>query len=313
LRLIVGATAACTLTLCVLGWCALVERPAANIANPSRIVTGSAPSHVVLDGMSLDLRPESAVLVSGDTHRGVLVVLDRGTIVLDVEKRAASGGFVVQAGEVRVNVVGTRFLVARGEAGASVEVERGDVEVNARGDSFHLRSGQRWQLAKPPAEVGPFPPPLDTNIAPEPSALSEPVSSARAEVTPPEPVAHEEARAARRQVSAATGHHETLDAAPTGTGKLRAPTQGSLGSYSQELYEAAARLEVSNPARAMALYRQVASQGDSWSADALFAEGRLQSARGNKVEAKRFLTEYVTRYPHGANVEDARLVLARLR
>jgi len=81
----------------------------------------------------------------------------------------------------------------------------------------------------------------------------------------------------------------------------------------QRLYEAAAQTETSDPDGAMASYRKLASGGGPWAPTALFAAGRLAADRGRTAEAKRLLEDYLTRYPRGANVDDARRILARLR
>src|SRR5262249_28789727 len=45
---------------------------------PSRIVTTSSDSRVAVGESEVDVAPESAVLLSGDDGRGVVVVVDRG-------------------------------------------------------------------------------------------------------------------------------------------------------------------------------------------------------------------------------------------
>jgi hypothetical protein len=52
---------------------------------------------------------------------------------------------------------------------------------------------------------------------------------------------------------------------------------------------------------------------DSWAQNALYARGRLQASRGNRVEARRLLERYIEQHPNGTNAEDARTVLKRLR
>jgi hypothetical protein len=250
------------------------------LANPSRIATGAAGSHVVLDGMGLDLAPESAVVVDGDATRGVLVVLDRGSVLLDVEGRVAKSGFVVQAGEVRVRVVGTRFKVSRLDDGASVEVERGVVDVDARGSTVRVNAGETWR-SEPAPTIAPPPP------QPAP---------------PPEPARSRAVRrgAARTAPSKAVGLDAGAPAPPAPPG-------------SQQLYETAARIEVSDPARAILIYRELVARGDAWTADALFAQGRLEAARGDRAGARATLGEYLTRFPRGPNADDARLLLDRMR
>jgi hypothetical protein len=77
----------------------------------------------------------------------------------------------------------------------------------------------------------------------------------------------------------------------------------------RQVYEAAARREVSDPEGAMATYRTLAAGGGPWAANALFASGRLSAERGRRADAKRLLGEYLTRYPRGPNAEDARRLL----
>ena len=82
---------------------------------------------------------------------------------------------------------------------------------------------------------------------------------------------------------------------------------------SQAVFEQATALERSDPARASQLYRALESGGDSWAQNALYARGRLAASRGNPVEARRLLEQYLERFPRGSNAEDARAVLRRLR
>ncbi len=81
----------------------------------------------------------------------------------------------------------------------------------------------------------------------------------------------------------------------------------------RQLYETAARKEVSDPEGAMSTYRALAAGGGPWAANALFAAGRLSAERGRKADAKRLLGDYVTRYPRGPNAEDARRLLAGMK
>src|SRR5687768_16594134 len=42
------------------------------VEQPSRIATGSTPSHLALSGLSLDVEPQSAVVVGAETPQGLL-------------------------------------------------------------------------------------------------------------------------------------------------------------------------------------------------------------------------------------------------
>jgi hypothetical protein len=301
---VAAAGLAIAVTGASLAWRSLAGK-SGSLADPSRIATGPTASHVVLDGLSLDVAAESAVVVSGDAARGVLVVLDRGRVTLEVEPRVARAGFVVLAGEVRVRVVGTRFTVSRWMDRASVEVERGTVAVDAGGRTVQVHAGEAWRSVDP----------IDTAGAPPSVAsLEQPPPPAAAEGTAPERGARIRRHAGDAQNAAAREEKRAASssAPEAAAAKPAAPPPPSTPT-SQQLYEAAAQLEVSDPARAIALYRQVAARGDSWLADALFAQGRLEAARGAGAQARVTLTEYLARFPRGPNAEDARLLLDRTR
>jgi hypothetical protein len=273
------------------------------LADPSRIATGAAASHLVLDGLTLDVAAESAVVVSGDAARGILVVLDRGSVTLDVEPRAARAGFVVQAGEVRVRVVGTRFGVSRWMDRASVQVERGVVEVDASGRTVQVHAGETWRSA----ETVSTPSASGAAVAAEAPSPRAPVDG-----TPPEHAEH--GRVRRHASEAAVGASRTEKSAAIAQPDPPAPKpMPPQPPSSQQLYETAAQLEVSDPGRAIALYREVVARGDSWLADALFAQGRLEAERGAHAQARATLTEYLARFPRGSNADDARLLLDRTR
>jgi hypothetical protein len=117
------------------------------------------------------------------------------------------------------------------------------------------------------------------------------------------------------------------DPAPAGQPALSRPPAGGAGAAAplpaagaraaapspRDQFEAAARLEASQPARAIELYRQVAASGSAWAPNALYALARLDADRGDAAEARRLLQEYLLRYPRGANAQDARELLDRLR
>jgi FecR protein len=246
----------------------------------SRITTGATASHLALPGFTVDVEPESTVVIGRASERGVLIVVDRGTIACSVAPRSADAPLIVQAGSAQVRVVGTRFRVTRSGEAARVAVEEGVVEVEAAGRVSRVAAGQVWPAA--PADAAS-------------SLLAEPLGSARAEPAA-SGLAPREASRARAARPAAVGG-----------------TSSESESSTQRRFEQAARLERSDPARALALYRSIGSGADSWAQNAHFAQGRLEAARGSRAEARRVLTAYLARYPQGANADDARAVLERLR
>ena len=254
----------------------LFARPSAPVgaSGPSRFVTQGGASHVDLTGAALDLGPESAVVVSGDDEHGMVLVLDRGSVGCEVSPRHGRPPFIVQAGEVSVKVVGTHFTVRRAGDSASVEVDKGVVEVTARGQVAVVRLGERWPAVATPASG---PAPIEAERAPDGPAPA----------SVPAPIA-----------PAAT----TAKVVPSGA---KTPTP-------QELYAAATELEARRPEQAVAIYRELARGDGPWAANALFAEGRLAVDRGRRAEARQLLTEYLRRFPRGANAEDARQLLQGL-
>jgi hypothetical protein len=270
-----------------------------------RLATTDSTSQFTVGESWLTVAPRSLVMVSGGDEQGIDVVLDRGTVTCEVAPRRGRPPFVLDAGEVRVRVVGTKFTVTREESATSVDVEHGAVEVTARGVVTVLHDGDLATAQ----DVAPAP------LAPPPGA-SEPLA--------PSPARSPSRVPRRRHVPALTsttdsGQTEATQMEPTQTEPTPAePTQTdaapSAGTPSaQQAFEAAARRERTNPDEAAAGYRQITASRTAWAQIALFALARLESDRGHHAEAIRLFNGYLTRYPHGLNADDARELLRRMR
>jgi len=277
---------------------------------PSRITTGRSASHLALVGLTLDVEPESAVVVGAETPEGLLLVLDHGSIVCQVAKRPTNSPLIVQAGAARVRVVGTRFSVTRAGETARVSVEEGIVEVTSRGRTVRVGAGEQWPANQVES-------PSDAEVLPggsqaSPEAVPPPSQSRR----PPDEGPREPATRSPSPSRAPTGaskarpSHSDADSVPA---PEPSASESKRPSTSQAVFEQATALERSNPERAAQLYRSLESGSDSWAQIALYAHGRLAASRGQSGEARRLLERYLERFPRGSNAEDARAVLQRLR
>jgi hypothetical protein len=348
-----------------------VARPSFH-ASTSRVVTETSPSHMTIAENSLDVSPESGIVISEEEHATVLT-LERGEVSLHVAPREKDRPFLVEAGDVQVRVVGTEFTVRRVGVGATVSVRKGVVEVREHGELALVRGGERWPStikdfapSAPAAPSDSASPSLTALSQPLPPVASSPITAAAvpSPAVPPPPVAsppvasppvasppvasppvasppvasiaqprHAAATvaqsrpAARKQggatsASSSGSRDDMSTAAPPATpddsltgepaAVATAPVVPATPS-AQSRYEAAARIERSDPTRALRIYTGLAGGSDAWAQDALYAAGRLQADRGARTDAVRLLEEYLRRFPRGSNAQDARTLRESLR
>ena len=270
---------------------------------PYRVVTLESGTHVDYGEAALDVASQSTLLVSGSDDRGVFAVLDRGKVTCELAPRRGRPPFIVQAGDVRVRVVGTKFTVSRSGDLAEVSVEHGVVEVTAHGQTARVGAGEHWPFVVTSAVATPAAP---APIAPTPSAVRT--------VVPKHPV-----RVFHAKGPVAPETKSTLVVPPTAEGpsspstRPPSPQLPNVSDTPQGHYEHAARLEPTDPKSAIAIYRALAAQSGVWSQNALYAEGRLEAERGHRAEAFRILRSYLERFPGGPNIDDARHLLDRVR
>jgi hypothetical protein len=249
----------------------------------SRVVTLDAPSRLTIADADVIVAPRSAMTFF-ETPAGVHIVLERGEVDCAVAPRNGRPPFVVLAADVRVEVVGTRFTVAREGDAVRVTVSKGVVRVVRAGDESLVPAGQRWPEPEPPA------------VAP-PAAQPERPFGAKPALTP---------RGERTKV------RERRSRAPTAAPQPSPSEQATGHPDARERFEAAARLESARPNEAAAMYRRLASESGAWAAPALFAQARLALDRGDRPGARRLLESYLHRYPSGANAGMARTLLGKL-
>jgi FecR-like protein len=266
------------------------------------LATTDSTSQFTVGESSLTVAPRSLVMVRGDDERGIDVVLDRGTVTCEVAPRHGRPPFQLDAGEVRVRVVGTKFTVTREDGSTSVDVEQGAVEVSAWGVVTLLHDGGHWpsrSIVSPPS-------------VPEVAQQSTPSgSSDLVAASPTRSPMRGRRHLERPAAAAAAGAAESTTTTESTVTEPTTPTATS--PWAQQAFEAAAGIERTNPDKAAAAYRQLVASGTDWAPNALFALGRLEADRGHRAEATRLLNAYLARYPHGINADDARGLLARMR
>ena len=247
------------------------DEPAPAVATASRVVTNDAPTQLTIGRADLDIAAQSALWVN--VSRDVTVILEKGKVECSVARRADRSPFVVQAGDVRVEVIGTKFSVSREQDDVAVEVTEGIVQVVHDGKLTRVQAGERW-----PTEVE------DAEDA-------------------------EDADSDSRDAEVTIDDGDGEVAAGTSRSKRRKKQRLS----QKQRYETAASLEASDPAAALAIYSDLSRKSSSWGANALYARARLELERNNEKVAKKLLLRYLRRHPRGANAADARALLERLK
>src|SRR3954470_9345871 len=144
-----------------------VRRAPTALDEPSRVVTGAAPSSVLFGDSHIELDAATALVMRHEAEHPT-VTLERGAAWFTVAPRLSRPAFIVRAGDAMVRVVGTRFRVLRSEEQIAVEVEHGRVNVNFRGRGGAVGDGRRGSSDAPGQVIATAPPP------PEPVAPAAP-------------------------------------------------------------------------------------------------------------------------------------------
>src|SRR5215468_12235333 len=143
-----------------------VRRGPTTLDEPSRVVTGAAPSSVLFGDSHIELDAATALVMRHEAEHPT-VTLESGAAWFTVAPRQSRPAFIVRAGDAMVRVVGTRFRVLRSGEQIAVEVDHGLVDVNFRGSEVPIGAGQRWSSDTPhqiiasraaPPAVEPVPP-----------------------------------------------------------------------------------------------------------------------------------------------------------
>ncbi|MBI3071231.1 MAG: FecR domain-containing protein [Deltaproteobacteria bacterium] len=135
-----GVVAACALAVAVV----FATQPATDVGGIREVSASNEPVNVVFSSRATGtVMPQSGVRVVGENAIEVL----RGVAWFRVAKRAAGERFVVRAGSVEVEVVGTVFSVGHvGADDVEVKVVEGAVRVTDGGrGAVSVSGGQTWR------------------------------------------------------------------------------------------------------------------------------------------------------------------------
>src|SRR5690606_33960857 len=104
------------------------------------------------DGSEIVAAPGARLERVSSSNDEVRVALRDGSATFEVTRNPART-FVVEAADVQVRVIGTRFVVRRElDDVVEVRVERGAVDVVAGSEVVRLRAGESWR-GTPPEEL----------------------------------------------------------------------------------------------------------------------------------------------------------------
>ncbi len=178
-----AALAAAAGLLVVAGVGAWVLRPAVSPLGVGQgLIATRATVAELPDGSRVELGSGGSVLLHASGPERVEVALREGAATFEVTRRP-SRRFSVVVDDVEIAVVGTRFTVRRELGGVvTVEVERGLVDVHARGTLRRLAAGEQWR--GPTRDEAPSAPKVELPAAPQRREVHRPRRRA-APATPP--------------------------------------------------------------------------------------------------------------------------------
>jgi len=273
-------TAAATIVLVLASHGPESARPSA----PSLVVTpAGGSSRFTIDDAVIDAGSDTSVAVQSGEHGAVTLVLSRGTIDCEVAPRNGRP-FHVVAGDVDVEVVGTRFAVTRG-ATVRVDVTHGRVHVRAPSGEWLVGAGERWPIAAPQTAT------VDPPVAPPVPAVAPEIHEA------PKPSPHDQFLAAQaREAHDWAGAAKAYRAVASGDDRWAALALYSLAELDAAHDRANAALA------ALEEYRRRFPRGASVEDAAWLRVETLQVLdRGREV--REAAGDYVKRFPSGTYIK----------
>jgi hypothetical protein len=303
-----GALAAATVAVVI-----FALRPATEIqvaehtdTTPSRVVTpvGGTSQFTVGDAVII-ATSDTNVEVKRGADGGTTLVVARGSVDCDVPPRGNRPPFHVIAGEVSVEVVGTRFTVTRTPA-SRVDVARGKVRVKAPGGTWLVGAGESWTpqvTALKSEDAAPEPMiEIDETPIPAPIAPIAPVAVAPSSAPHVAPSPHAAYQAAVRLAST-----DPAKAAKA----YRTIANGKGADAALALMDLASLVEKTDRDGALAAcdeYLRRFAHGANVE-DVTWLRIDLLRSAGRRDEARAAAVEYLRQFPNGTFAGDA----ARMR
>lgn len=300
-----GALAASAIALIVFA----VKSPPAEVAAP----IADVPSHILTpaNGSSQFTVGDSVIIAGSDTavevkhgdDGGITLVVGRGSVDCDVPPRNGRPPFHVIAGEVSVEVVGTRFTVVRTPS-PRVDVARGKVRVKAPGGTWLVAAGESWTPQVTVTAIEPAPAPIADDVVLDPSPSPSPPNPAPTPNRKPTISPHAAYQAAVRLAS--TDPERAAKA-------YRTIANGKGADAALALMDLATLVEKTDPPAALAAcdeYLRRFARGANVE-DVTWLRIDLLRKADRRDEARAAAAEYLRQFPNGTFAGDAARISPR--
>lgn len=283
-------------------------------ATPGVLGADSAPATPRFDDGSLvSLTQGSRLEVLRNDGRSFVTALRRGAATFDV-KPGGSRHWIIEAGELSVEVVGTRFRVERHSESTTVSVEHGVVLVRGErvpGGSVRLTAGKSFELRSPVAVASSSSAPAVAALASsDPPLATHASADARADASArPDPIVADARDDVERSLQAADAARSRHDQAAAAAHFEAAWLKAAPGDPRRGLaaLSLARSVIAANPAKAARLLRSsLADMPQTLLEDALARLVEAEGRSGNSAGAAHAAADYLRQFPTGRRAEEVR-------